>query len=107
MGEEKPLKDRDELGFAIEDFDIQAGSLDVIYNPGDHFVSMAVIVAEAADPDGGDLPFIAIFNFGNGDMEFIADAGNNGLHHHPFTFEGFILWDTQVDFTDTDIHDLF
>ena len=39
-------------------------------------------------------------------MEFIADAGNNGLHHHPFAFEGFILGDTQINFANADIHDL-
>ena len=101
---DKVLKDGDKLRFATEDFDIQSAGLNVIHNAGNHFVGMAVIVADTADTDSRDLPLIAIFNFSDGDMEFITDTTDDGLDHHSFAFQGFIFGDAQVDFTDTDIH---
>ena len=98
------LKDRNKLCFAIKDFNIQAGGLYIFHNPGKHFVGVAVVIADNTDPDGGDLPFIAVFDFSNRDMKFIADAGNDGLNYHSFTLESFILGDAQVNFTNTDIH---
>ena len=94
----------DKLRFAIQHFHIQAGRLDVINNAGNHFVGVAVIVADAADPDGRDLPFVTVFHFRNGNVEFVPYAGDDRLHYHSFAFEGFIFGDAQVDFTNTDIH---
>jgi hypothetical protein len=100
------LKDGDKLCFATKHFDIQAAGLDVIHNAGNHLIGMAAIIAYTADTDGSDLPSIAIFNFGNGYMKFVADTAYDGLYHHSLTLESFILRNPQVDFTDTDIHRL-
>ena len=48
---------------------------------------MPSIIADTANPDSGQLPYIIVVDLSHGNIELIADPAGNRLQYLPLTFE--------------------
>src|SRR6266851_10259589 len=71
----------DELGGYVSDACAVAVRLDVRQHGGEHFFSMAAVVADGRDRQLGQLPAVKLANFGGGNLELRADAPEQAAHH--------------------------
>jgi hypothetical protein len=99
-----PLLDGQYLDFVIENLDLKPTVNHKIDHFGQYFVGMSILVTDAADTDGGQLPAVMVVHFGHGDVELVSDATGYGLEHLPLTFEGHILRQAKVYPTHANIH---
>src|SRR5258708_20563932 len=77
----------DELGGNVSDACAVAVRLDVRQHGGEHFFSMAAVVADGRDRELGQLPAVELANFGGGNLELRADAPEQAAHHLPLGLE--------------------
>jgi hypothetical protein len=70
----------------VQHLDIEAAVVYEIHYPGQHFVGMLAVVANATYADGGDLPGVLISHFGGGDLEPVLDLSDDGFYNAAFTF---------------------
>jgi hypothetical protein len=95
----------DNLDFVVEDFCLEAGAFNEVDDPGQHLVGMPLVITDAADANGGQLPVIVIIHLGYGDIKFIPHPAGDRLQDLPFALEGHIFRQSEADPGNTNIHD--
>jgi len=90
--------------FVVEYFRFEPGALDEVDHPGKDPIGMSLVIADAADTYGRQLPGIVIGNLGDGNVELVANPARDRLKNLPFTFKGHIFRQAEADLGYTDIH---
>ena len=73
----RPPLDRQDLNFIVQHLEITLTAGDQVYGLGEDFIGKAFIVADKTNPDRRQLPQVIIFNFSDGNIEFVSQAGGN------------------------------
>jgi len=99
-----PLLDRQYLDFVIENFDLKPAVNHEINDLGQHFVGVSILIADAADTDGRQLPAVVVAHFRHGDIELVSDTTDYRFQHLPFAFKGHIFRQAEVYLAHAHIH---
>jgi len=90
--------------FVVEYLHLKATVHDEVDHPGKDPIGMSLVIADAADTYGRQLPGIVIANLGDGNIELVANPARDRLKNLPFTFKGHIFRQAEADLGYTDIH---
>ena len=80
------------------------GFFDKIDDLGQHLVRKSAVVADDHYGDLGILPHVVVADFGDGDVELLANTGLKTLQGHPFRLQGIGFWKEQVKTEHADFH---
>jgi hypothetical protein len=99
-----PPSDCQNLYFIVQELKIALAVNDHFDCFRENLVGKTLFVADEANPQSRQLPQIIIFNFSYGDIEFVFQASSEGFYYLSFSFEGEVIRQSQLDFTDAYIH---
>ena len=92
------------LDFIIEHFGFNAAVRDEVDHVGENLVGMAFVVADAANPDGSQLPDIVVIHLSHRHVELVAHPAGDGFKDLPLTLEGHVFRQAELDLAHPDVH---
>ncbi len=65
---------------------------------------MPILIADAADADGSQLPAVLVVHFRHGDIELVSDTTGYGFQYLPFAFKRQVFRQAEVNLAHAHIH---
>jgi hypothetical protein len=96
----------DNLDFVIQYLYLEATVSNEVNYLGKDLIGISLIVTNATNPDGSQLPNIVVINLSHGNIEFVTNPAGNRLQYLPLTFQRQVFRQAKTNLTYTNIHNL-